>query len=73
MQFMRLLLLTVLPAAVAASSLRFAGKAKLDNNQKVYIENQPVLGDGAGEGALNVCTTFAAQHVSNEAAPAVRV
>ena len=41
--------------------------------QKVYIENQPVLGDGAGEGALNVCRAFAPQHVSNVAAPVVKV
>merc|ERR1719223_886412 len=26
-------------------------KLSLDDNQKVYIENQPILGDGAGEGA----------------------
>ena len=40
---------------------------------EVYIENQPVLGDGAGAGALNVCRSFAAQHVSNPAAPVVKV
>jgi len=54
-------------------SLRHVTKAKLDINQKVYIENQPVLGDGAGAGALNVCRAFAPQHVSNPAAPNVRV
>jgi chromosome segregation ATPase len=48
-------------------------KTKLDINQKVYIENAPVLGDGAGEAALNNCQTFAAQHVSNPAAPTVKV
>ena len=48
-------------------------KAKLDNNQKVYIENQPVVGDGAGEGAVGVCRAFAPQHVSNPAAPAIKV
>jgi hypothetical protein len=57
----------------AGSNLKFAAKAKLDINQKVYIENQPVLGDGAGEGALNVCRSFAAQHVSDASKPAVRV
>ena len=59
--------------AVNAAATKFAAKAKLDINQKVYIENQPVLGDGAGAGALNKCRSFAAQHVSNPAAPAVRV
>ena len=46
---------------------------KLDINQMVYIENAPVLGAGAGEAALNQCQAFAAQHVSNPAAPAVKV
>ena len=59
--------------ATTAAGTKFAGSAKLDINQKVYIENQPVLGDGAGEGALNQCRGFAPQHVSNPAAPAVRV
>ena len=49
------------------------GAFGLDNNQKVYIENQPVLGDGAGEGALNECRAFAEQHVSDPAAPDVKV
>jgi len=48
-------------------------KAKLDINQKVYIEGQPVLGDGAGEGALNECRAFAPQHVNNPDRPAVKV
>merc|ERR1719378_975404 len=48
-------------------------KLKLDINQKVYIQNQPVLGDGAGEGALGVCRELAEQHVSNPDAPAVKV
>ena len=61
------------PLAVNAAGLKFAAKEKLDINQKVYIENQAVLGDGAGEGALNVCRSFAAQHVSNPDAPAVKV
>merc|ERR1719223_1782317 len=58
---------------VSTVATKFASKAKLDINQKVYIENQPVLGDGAGEGALNVCRSFAAQHVANPDAPAVKV
>eukprot|EP00445_Apocalathium_hangoei_P037535 CAMPEP_0203964068 /NCGR_PEP_ID=MMETSP0359-20131031/93900_1 /ASSEMBLY_ACC=CAM_ASM_000338 /TAXON_ID=268821 /ORGANISM="Scrippsiella Hangoei, Strain SHTV-5" /LENGTH=82 /DNA_ID=CAMNT_0050900285 /DNA_START=90 /DNA_END=334 /DNA_ORIENTATION=+ len=44
-------------------------KTQLDINQKVYIENSPVLGDGAGEGALNNCQSFADAHVANPAAP----
>jgi len=60
---------------VCAVSAAIAGvtKARLDINQKVYIENAPVLGDGAGEGSLNVCQGFAAAHVSNPDAPAVKV
>ena len=34
-------------------------KAQLDINQKVYVGGSPVLGDGAGEAALNVCQSFA--------------
>lgn len=60
-------------AGVNASLLKTFEKAKLDINQKVYIENQPVLGDGAGEGALNQCRAFAPQHVANPDAPAVKV
>eukprot|EP00747_Dinoflagellata_sp_TGD_P150133 gnl/TRDRNA2_/TRDRNA2_177080_c1_seq6.p2 gnl/TRDRNA2_/TRDRNA2_177080_c1~~gnl/TRDRNA2_/TRDRNA2_177080_c1_seq6.p2 ORF type:complete len:139 (+),score=33.34 gnl/TRDRNA2_/TRDRNA2_177080_c1_seq6:83-499(+) len=30
----------------------------LDINQKVYVDNSPVLGDGAGEGALDTCQDF---------------
>jgi len=63
----------LLVAVCQAIVLRTSSEAKLDINQKVYIENQPVLGDGAGEGALNQCRSFAPQHVSNPDAPAVRV
>merc|ERR550537_1797330 len=48
-------------------------KNQLDNNQKASIESQPVLGESAGEGALNTCRAFAAQHVSNPAAPVIKV
>jgi len=48
-------------------------KSKLDINQKVFIENAAVLGDGAGEGALNVCREFTDAHVANPAAPVVKV
>merc|ERR1719214_572984 len=60
-------------AALAAPALGANFKSKLDINQKVYIENAPVFGDGAGEAALNKCQTFAAQHVTNPAAPTVKV
>mmetsp|Transcript_80830 Transcript_80830/g.147404 ORF Transcript_80830/g.147404 Transcript_80830/m.147404 type:complete len:132 (+) Transcript_80830:64-459(+) len=46
---------------------------KLDINQKVYIEGQPILGDGAGEGALGQCSFFAAQHVGDPEKPEVKV
>jgi len=49
------------------------GTRKLDINQKVYIENAAVLGDGAGEDQLNECHSFADQHVSNPDAPTVKV
>ena len=62
-------LLAVLVASASGASL----KRKLDINQKVYIQNAPVLGDGAGEAALNNCQAFAAQHVSDPAAPVVKV
>merc|ERR1719213_324197 len=65
--------LALLPFAANGAGLKFANKAKLDINQKVYIENQPVLGDGAGDGALGVCRGFAPQHVANVDAPAVKV
>jgi hypothetical protein len=48
-------------------------KSKLDINQKVYVENAPVLGDGAGDGALNVCKEFTDAHVKNPAAPNFKV
>jgi hypothetical protein len=48
-------------------------KSKLDINQKVYVENAPVLGDGAGDGALNVCKEFTDAHVANTAAPTFKV
>merc|ERR1719436_1387163 len=68
MQF-RALALALLGAPALAANL----KSKLDINQKVYIENAPVLGDGAGEAILGECQAFAAQHVSNEEAPEVKV
>merc|ERR1719261_1643855 len=48
-------------------------KNKLDINQKAYIEGQAVLGDGAGQGNLNVCMELADQFVNNPNAPEVKV
>merc|ERR1740129_1893890 len=67
-------------ASVAALAVPVAGsristkrqRLTLDNNQKVYIENQPVLGDGAGDGALGECRSLAS-FVANPDAPAVKV
>lgn len=61
--------LLALPAAGSVAVRR----SQLDINQKVYIESQPVLGDGAGEGILNTCQGFARQHVENPNAPEVKV
>merc|ERR1719281_2293360 len=64
----------LLAALVAPAVGKVHGtKYLLDINQKVYVENQPVLGDGAGEGALNVCSALAPQFVANPDAPAVKV
>jgi len=69
--------ITLLFTACQANQLRhqevLANQSGLDINQKVYIENAPVLGDGAGEGDLNQCKNFAAAHVSNPEAPKIKV
>jgi len=70
MQFSALLAFTL---AVTAPAVLVNSSTKLDINQKVYIENAPVLGDGAGEGALGGCHMFAPQHIANPAAPTVKV
>ena len=70
MQF-RAIVLTALVAS--ASSLGMKKRLSLDDNQQVWIENQPVLGAGVGPGALNTCRAIAPQHVSNPAAPVVKV
>ena len=70
MQLKQLFAIAVVPLIANAAVTR---RTKLDINQKVYIENAPVLGDGAGEGALGKCSTFAAQHVANPDAPEVKV
>merc|ERR1719331_973131 len=48
-------------------------KNKLDINQKAYIEGSAVLGDGAGQGALNKCMELADHFVKNPMAPEVKV
>merc|ERR1719214_42778 len=63
----------VFAALLSCSSARLAQKTKLDINQKAYIEGQAVLGDGAGQGNLNVCMGLADHLVSNPAAPVVKV
>ena len=67
----------VLFATVASVAARLTGQkatrltqahnstSRLDINQKVYIENAPVLGDGAGEALLGICTNFAPAHVDH--------
>ena len=74
-------------AVVASASARLLGqkgmrldmaqnsssKARLDINQKVFIENAPVLGAGAGEALLGKCTNFASSMVANADAPKVKV
>ena len=48
-------------------------KERLDMGQKVYIDGQPVLGDGTGVGALNQCRGFADHFVSDPRKPDVKV
>ena len=72
MQQMQLKIVILAFFAVGGAALR-SSLAKLDINQKVYIENQAVLGDGSGEGALNECQNLAPQFVSNPDAPKVKV
>merc|ERR1719164_428169 len=56
-----------------ASAFSLRNKQKLDINQVAYVEGQPVLGSGAGEGALNTCRAFAEYMVNNPAKPEVKV
>eukprot|EP00747_Dinoflagellata_sp_TGD_P170471 gnl/TRDRNA2_/TRDRNA2_202122_c0_seq1.p1 gnl/TRDRNA2_/TRDRNA2_202122_c0~~gnl/TRDRNA2_/TRDRNA2_202122_c0_seq1.p1 ORF type:complete len:165 (-),score=29.19 gnl/TRDRNA2_/TRDRNA2_202122_c0_seq1:163-657(-) len=48
-------------------------RLRLDPDQKVYVENQPVLGDGAGEGALDQCRSIAPDLADKPDAPNVKV
>merc|ERR1719449_471859 len=45
----------------------------LDMNQKVYVEGQPVLGDGAGTGSLKQCKNFPDFMVAHPMKPEVKV
>ena len=58
---------------LAADALGTKKKLNLDDNQQVWIENQPILDSTVGDGALNQCRAIAPQHVSNPAAPTVKV
>merc|ERR1719172_516503 len=58
---------------LSGASSALERKAKLDINQKAYIEGQAVLGDGAGQGALNQCMELADHFVENPNAPEVKV
>merc|ERR1719316_1505781 len=63
----------VLACLIGAASSAALIKNKLDINQKAYIEGQAVLGDGAGQGALNTCMELADHFVANPNAPEVKV
>jgi len=67
---------TVSVATVSVASATYpltSLEKSLDINQKVYIAGNSVLGDGAGYAALHQCQAFAASHVVDPAAPAVKV
>ena len=69
---MQVLTLIALFSGVAAGKLT-SEKLKLDDNQVVTIEGQPILGNGAGSGALNVCRSLPQSLSQNMAMPAVDV
>merc|ERR1719453_1108607 len=73
MHHLSIAILGMLVAHNLAATLKAKNKAKLDINQKAYVEGQPVLGDGTGEGALNVCRSFAEYMVTNPSKPEVKV
>merc|ERR1719379_2573288 len=60
-------------ASLMCSTTALLSKSKLDINQKAYIEGQAVLGDGAGQGNLNVCMGLAEHFISVASKPAVKV
>merc|ERR1719482_1432531 len=77
----------VLALALAASASGLAATASglsvsktnttegvaLPNTFKVYVEGQPVLGDGAGTGALKKCNAFPDFMVAHPMKPEVKV
>merc|ERR1719353_1241145 len=63
----------IIVSLLSCGAAALAKKAKLDINQKAYIEGQAVLGDGAGQGALNTCMELADHFVANPNAPEVKV
>merc|ERR1719378_701966 len=62
-----------LALALVASASALGLRGKLDINQVVYVEGQPVLGNDVGAGALNQCRAFADFMVSNPDKPEVKV
>jgi hypothetical protein len=57
----------------SANIWQASGRYMLDINQAAYIDNAPVLGAGAGEGALGSCTAVAADHGGYTSTPEVKV
>eukprot|EP00747_Dinoflagellata_sp_TGD_P150589 gnl/TRDRNA2_/TRDRNA2_177131_c0_seq14.p2 gnl/TRDRNA2_/TRDRNA2_177131_c0~~gnl/TRDRNA2_/TRDRNA2_177131_c0_seq14.p2 ORF type:complete len:134 (+),score=31.53 gnl/TRDRNA2_/TRDRNA2_177131_c0_seq14:68-469(+) len=74
MQSMRTVLLAVLLVSAMGSRIKSRRqRLNADINQKVYIDGNPVFGDGAGESGLNQCQSFAPSQVSDPNKPAVKV
>eukprot|EP00928_Gymnodinium_smaydae_P051566 TRINITY_DN3511_c0_g1_i2.p2 TRINITY_DN3511_c0_g1~~TRINITY_DN3511_c0_g1_i2.p2 ORF type:complete len:142 (-),score=39.50 TRINITY_DN3511_c0_g1_i2:56-481(-) len=73
MQLLKAITLVATFGTASAKLFFQKNNAQLDINQKVYIENAPVLGDGVGEDLLGKCTNFAKAHVDNAEAPKVKV
>merc|ERR1719191_1614937 len=69
----------LLSSTAALELAHVAGKANGTANAtlpmtfKVYVEGQPVLGDGAGTGALKVCSNFPDFMVSHPMKPEIKV
>merc|ERR550514_316364 len=70
---MQYLAFVVALTLTSASAINVRNKQKLDINQIASVEGAPVLGGGAGEGALNTCRSFADYMVNNPAKPEVKV
>merc|ERR1719389_694337 len=63
----------VLLLSCAASAAALGLRARLDINQAVYVEGNPVLSSTVGSGALNECRAFADFMVDNPDKPEVKV